>query len=79
MKLLIEQEQFNRLINKIVESSNNRSLLAMRKVGVSSSASKNTVLNSPNRVSDNENERIGLEMKDLEKQYYEEDNSDPQM
>jgi hypothetical protein len=79
MKLILEEQQLKRVIQKIAESSSNRSLLSLRKAGVGSIFPKSTILNNPDRFRPYERERAGFEEADLENNWYTEDNSDDQM
>lgn len=79
MKLIIEEQQLKRVIQRIAESSSNRSLLSLRKAGVGSILPKSVMLNNPQRFRPYEREKAGLEEADLENNWYSEDNSDNQL
>lgn len=79
MKLLIEESQFKRLIQKINEAKTTRSLLNARKAGIGAIFPKNAIMANPLRFRYYEREKAGIEEADLMNGFYPEDNSDPQL
>lgn len=77
MKLILEDKQFKRIVQQISEIKKNRSLLASRKAGIT--ATDNTVQINPMRYSEYIRNKVGVEMNDLEDNWYTEDNSDAQL
>jgi hypothetical protein len=77
VKLILENKQFERIIQQIAEVKKNRSLLATRKAGIT--ATENAVQINPMRYSEYIREKVGIEMNDLEDNWYSEDNSDSQI
>ena len=79
MKFILEEKQFERFINKIVESSSCRSLLSLRRAGIGSIFPKSAILNNPQRFRPYERQKSGIEESDLQNFLPVEDNSDPQL
>jgi hypothetical protein len=79
MKLILEENQFIHVIQKITEAANNRSLLASRKAGIGSIFPIDALKNNPQRFRSYERERAGIEEIDLNNNWYAEDNSDAQL
>lgn len=79
MKLLIEEQQYRKIIQTLIETSSNRSLLSLRRVSGGAIFPQGAMLNNPERFRPFEREQFGIEEKDLETDWYHEDNSDDQM
>jgi len=78
MKIVIEENQLKRVIAKIAEGKNGRSLLMARKSGIGAIFPKNAILNNPLRFRPYEREKIGIEETDIGYEALE-DNSDAQI
>lgn len=78
MKIIIEENQFRRIIKLLAEGKNGRSLLAARKSGIGAIFPKSVIMNNPLRFRPYERQKLGIEEADLE---YENitDNSDAQL
>jgi hypothetical protein len=78
MKVIVEENQFGRVIQLIAEGKIGRSLLMARKSGIGAIFPKSAIANNPLRFRPYEREKLGIEETDLD---YEPpvDNSDDQL
>ena len=78
MKLVIEENQFKRIIAKIAEGKYGRSLLTTRKAGISAIFPKSAIMSNPLRFRPYERQKLGIEEADLNYETIT-DNSDAQL
>jgi hypothetical protein len=78
MKLVLEENQFKRIV-KIIGETKNRSLLSANKSGVGAIFPKSAVESNPLRFRPYTREQVGIEAVDAITNWYEEDNSDSQL
>lgn len=78
MKVIIEENQFKRIVAMIAEGKVGRSLLAARKSGMGAIFPISGIMNNPLRFRPYEREKVGIEEKDLN-YFIPEDNSDSQL
>ena len=81
MKLIVEEQQYTRIVQKLTEFTSNRSLLVAHKSGIGSIFPKAAMMANPLRFRSNELEKAGAEAADdtEAEDFYVEDNSDPQL
>jgi hypothetical protein len=78
MKIIVEENQFQRIVKLIAEGKIGRSLLMARKSGIGAIFPKNAIANNPLRFRPYEREKAGIEENDINYQPVE-DNSNDQL